>query len=340
MKAMVLHRVGDFSSPPLVLSDIDRPSVTPHGIVIEINACGVCHTELDEIEGRAMPAFFPIVPGHQAVGTVVERGTEARRFHVGDRVGVGWIFSACGQCSYCRQGDENLCERFIATGKDVHGGYAEYMTVDERFAVPIPEFFTDAQAAPLMCAGAIGYRSLRLTGLQDGQTLGLAGFGASAHLVLQLVRSLYPAVRTAAFVRSAAEEAFARQLGAAWAGSYDSSPPYLFDAVIDTTPAWMPIIKSLSMLRPGGRLVINAIRKEAHDLREWLHVDYVRDLWMEKEIKTVANVTRRDLEEFLPLAAQHGIRPEVQTFALAEANAALLELKQRKVRGGKVLMIK
>jgi propanol-preferring alcohol dehydrogenase len=340
MKAMVLHRVSDFSSPPLVLSDIDRPSVTPHGIVIEINACGVCHTELDEIEGRAMPAFFPIVPGHQVVGTVVERGTQARRFHIGDRVGVGWVFSTCGRCFFCRRGDENLCERFIATGKDVHGGYAEYMAVDERFAVPIPAAFTDVEAAPLLCAGAIGYRSLRLAGLQDGQTLGLAGFGASAHLVLQLVRSMYSAVRTVVLVRSSAETDFARQLGATWAGPYESIPPEPLDAVIDTTPAWMPVVKSLSMLRPGGRLVINAIRKEADDFREWLQVDYARDLWMEKEIKTVANVTRRDLEEFLPLAARHGIRPEVQAFDLIEANVALLELKQRKVRGGKVLMIK
>jgi propanol-preferring alcohol dehydrogenase len=340
MKAMVLHRVSDFSSPPLVLSDIDRPSVTPHGIVIKINACGVCHTELDEIEGRAMPAFFPIVPGHQVVGTVVERGTQARRFRIGDRVGVGWVFSTCGRCFFCRRGDENLCERFIATGKDVHGGYAEYIAVDERFAVPIPAAFTDVEAAPLLCAGAIGYRSLRLAGLQDGQTLGLVGFGASAHLVLQLVRSMYPAVRTAVLVRLSEETDFARQLGATWAGPYESIPPEPLDAVIDTTPAWMPVVKSLSMLRPGGRLVINAIRKEADDLREWLRVDYARDLWMEKEIKTVANVTRRDLEEFLPLAARHGIRPEVQAFDLTEANVALLELKQRKVRGGKVLMIK
>lgn len=340
MKAMVLHRVSDFSSPPLVLSDVNRPSAAANQIVIDIHACGVCHTELDEIEGRAMPAFFPIVPGHQVVGTVVERGTQARRFHIGDRVGVGWICSACGQCVYCLRGDENLCERFIATGKDVHGGYAEYMAADERFAVPIPAAFTDVEAAPLLCAGAIGYRSLRLTGLQDGQTLGLAGFGASAHLVLQLVRSMYPAVRTAVFVRSSAEIDFARQLGATWAGPYESIPPEPLDAVIDTTPAWMPVVKSLSMLRPGGRLVINAIRKEADDLREWLQVDYARDLWMEKEIKTVANVTRRDLEEFLPLAAHYGIRPEVQAFDLTEANVALLELKQRKVRGGKVLMIK
>ncbi len=340
MKAMVLHRVSDFSSPPLVLSDVNRPSAAANQIVIDIHACGVCHTELDEIEGRAMPAFFPIVPGHQVVGTVVERGTQARRFHIGDRVGVGWICSACGQCVYCLRGDENLCERFIATGKDVHGGYAEYMAADERFAVPIPAAFTDVEAAPLLCAGAIGYRSLRLTGLQDGQTLGLAGFGASAHLVLQLVRSMYPAVRTAVFVRSSAEIDFARQLGATWAGPYESIPPEPLDAVIDTTPAWMPVVKSLSMLRPGGRLVINAIRKEADDLREWLQVDYARDLWMEKEIKTVANVTRRDLEEFLPLAAHYGIRPEVQAFDLTEVNVALLELKQRKVRGGKVLMIK
>lgn len=340
MKAMVLHRISDFSSPPLVLSDVSRPSAATNQIVIDIHACGVCHTELDEIEGRAMPAFFPIIPGHQVVGTVVERGTDARRFEIGDRVGVGWIFSACGRCVHCKRGDENLCDGFVATGKDVHGGYAEFMAADERFAVPIPTSLTDAEAAPLLCAGAIGYRSLRLSDLKDGQAIGLAGFGASAHLVLKLVRSMYPSARTAVFVRSVAETDFALQLGASWAGSYDSSPPYLLDAIIDTTPAWMPIVKSLSRLRPGGRLVINAIRKETDDLRECLSLDYARDLWMEKEIKSVANVTRRDLEEFLTLAARYDIRPEIQKFDLAGANDALIELKHRKIRGGKVLMIK
>jgi propanol-preferring alcohol dehydrogenase len=213
------------------------------------------------------------------------------------------------------------------------------MTVPAEFAHPIPETFTDTQAAPLLCAGAIGYRSLRLTGLQNGQRLGLTGFGASAHIVLKMVRYRYPASDVFVFARSEKEREFALELGAVWAADTTDAAPQKLDAIIDTTPAWLPIVEALANLEPGGRLVINAIRKEEADKDRLLDLDYPTHLWMEKEIKSVANVARRDVAEFLELAAEMQLIPEVQEFALEDANRALIELKMRKIRGAKVLTI-
>jgi propanol-preferring alcohol dehydrogenase len=222
----------------------------------------------------------------------------------------------------------------------VHGGYAEFMTVDEKFAYIIPEVFTDTQAAPLLCAGAIGFRSMQLSGIKDGRKLGLTGFGASAHLVLKMVRHKYPNARVFVFARSRQEREFARQLGAVWAGDTAVRSPELLDAIIDTTPAWYPIVKALKCLKPGGRLIINAIRKEQSDKKALLSLDYAEHLWQEKEIKSVANVARTDVREFLSLAADIPIKPEVQKFDLPDANRALVQLKQRKIRGAKVLKIR
>jgi propanol-preferring alcohol dehydrogenase len=280
-----------------------------------------------------------MIPGHQVVGRVAALGPSAKRFKPGARVGVAWIFSACGRCDFCRQGLENLCPAFRATGRDAEGGYAEFMAVDEAFAHPLPDSLDDVQAAPLLCAGAVGYRSLHLCGLADGQALGLTGFGASAHLVLQLSRHLYPHSPVYVFARGAEERQFARELGAAWAGPAEEKPPRAPRAIIDTTPAWRPVIAALACLAPGGRLVINAIRKEDKDREELAGIDYAGHLWQEKEIKSVANVTRKDVSDFLLLAARIPIRPEVQTYPLEAANQALLELKQRKIRGAKVLRI-
>ncbi|MDI9571379.1 MAG: zinc-dependent alcohol dehydrogenase family protein [Pseudomonadota bacterium] len=342
MKALFLRRICDLKTErrPLELAETAPPQAGPEDIVIEVNACGVCHTELDEIEGRTPPPFFPVIPGHQVVGRVVEKGAAVEQWRLGDRVGVGWIYSACGECPWCRSERENLCPVFRATGRDAHGGYGEFMKVPGRFAVAVPEAFADGEAAPLLCAGAIGYRSLRLTGLEDGQILGLTGFGASAHLVLKLARHLYPGATVFAFARSERERIFARELGADWAGDTEATPPEPLDAVIDTTPAWRPVIAALGHLKSGGRLVINAIRKEETDRRLLAELDYPRQLWMEKEIKSVANVTRRDIGEFLALAAGVPIRPEYREYSLAEANVALLELKERRIRGAKVLRIK
>ncbi len=339
MKALALKRLTSLHDNPAPLQLVDLPDPTPGTgeLLLRVAACGVCHTELDEIEGRTPPPVLPMVLGHQVVGRVVELGPGAKRFAVGDRVGVAWIFWACGECPACLAGDENLCPYFRATGRDAHGGYAELMTVSEAFAYPIPAVFSDVQAAPLLCAGAIGYRSLRLASLQDGLPLGLTGFGGSGHLVLMLAQHLYPRSPVYVFARSPQERAFALELGAAWAGDTADTPPQSLTAIIDTTPAWKPVVEALRALAPGGRLVINAIRKEEADKAELLRLDYPQHLWLEKEIKSVANVARRDVAEFLNLAAQIPIRPEVEVFPLEEANQALLELKTRRVRGAKVL---
>jgi propanol-preferring alcohol dehydrogenase len=338
MKAMILEHLTQLDSnpTPLRLAQLPQPTPAEGEILIQVAACGVCHTELDEIEGRTPPPRLPVVLGHQVVGTVV---SQSNRFKEGERVGVAWIFSACGTCQHCLSGNENLCAQFRATGRDAHGGYAEYMTVPEDFTHPIPSTFTDAEAAPLLCAGAIGYRSLKLTGLQDGQKLGLTGFGASAHLVLKMTRHQFPNTPIYVFARSESEQAFARELGAAWAGDSGAVSPEALDAVIDTTPVWGPIVAALGNLAPGGRLVVNAIRKESTDKESLLALNYPEHLWMEKEIKSVANVTRADVREFLELAAEIPIKPEVESFPLEEANRALVELKQRKIRGAKVLLV-
>jgi propanol-preferring alcohol dehydrogenase len=341
MKAMVLPQITDLAenNRPLNLVDIPTPVPDDQEILVKVSACGVCHTELDEIEGRTPPGRFPIILGHQIVGRVEQMGREATKFQLGDRVGIGWIHWACGTCDFCRDGKENLCAQFQATGQDADGGYAEYTTVSEDFAYPIPEALTDGEAAPLLCAGAIGYRSLRLTGIEDGDTLGLLGFGASAHLVLKTVRYQYPQTRVFVFSRNLAERKFAEELGAFWTGNFGEEPPEKLRRAIDTTPVWKPIVDCLKNLERGGRLVINAIRKESVDQEELLRIDYARDLWLEKEIKSVANVARLDIAEFLPLAAKIPIKPEHQEYELEEANQALMELKQGKIRGAKVLRI-
>jgi propanol-preferring alcohol dehydrogenase len=338
---MVLTRLCNLREErqPLVLEDVPEPKPETDQIVVKVAACGVCHTELDEIEGRTPPPQLPVILGHQVVGKVVDAGIQAKRFGIGNRVGVAWIHSACGQCDDCHAGRENLCREFRATGRDTPGGYAQYMTVPQSFAYEIPAVFSEAQAAPLLCAGAIGYRSLRLTGLQNGQKLGLTGFGASAHLVLKMVMHRFPDSEVYVFARSAREREFARELGAVWAGDTGDEPPQKLHCIIDTTPAWKPVVEGLKTLIPGGRLVINAIRKEEFDKNDLLRIDYPQHLWLEKEIKSVANVTRQDVIEFLELAAQIPIIPEVEPFPLADANMALLELKERKIRGAKVLMI-
>ena len=341
MKAMVIDRVCNIMEDrnPLTKVDLQEPSVGAREILVQVSACGVCHTELDEIEGRTPPAEFPMIPGHQIVGNVVDLGPGAGKFKTGDRVGIAWIYSSCQKCDYCKEGLENLCPEFMATGRDAHGGYAEFTKVHEDFAFRIPETFSDIEAAPLLCAGAIGYRSLGLTRIGSGQNLGLTGFGASAHLVLKMVKYKYRDINVFVFARSEKEREFALELGAVWAGRTEDFSPEKLHAVIDTTPAWKPVLEALKNLKPNGRLVINAIRKEERD-KEWLmKLDYPQHLWMEKEIKSVANVAVRDVREFLDLAARIPIKPEVEIFPLERANQALVELKERKIRGAKVLKI-
>jgi propanol-preferring alcohol dehydrogenase len=338
---MILDALGPMARNPnpLRLGRVPEPSPDGSEILIRVTASGVCHTELDEIEGRTPPPSLPVILGHQVVGRVEERGPGSTLFEVGDRVGVAWIFESCRQCPHCQSGNENLCPDFLATGRDRNGGYAEFLVVPEDFAFPIPDLFSDSEAAPLLCAGAIGYRSFRLTNLQRGQPLGLTGFGASGHLVLKMVRHIYPESEVFVFARSQSERAFALELGAAWSGDTADRAPEPLTAIIDTTPVWTPVVEGLRNLAPGGRMVINAIRKEDHDKDVLLKLDYARDLWMEREVKSVANVARRDVSELLQLAAEIPIRPEIQEFPLEEANIALQELKNRRIRGAKVLRV-
>jgi propanol-preferring alcohol dehydrogenase len=351
MKAMLLKELGEMKSNPTPLSLQQVPEPTPGEgeVLIKVSACGVCHTELDEIEGRTPPPKLPVILGHQVVGVVEEVGKKSSSdfsrskttevVTTGDRVGVAWIFSACGECAHCKAGEENLCDQFMATGRDANGGYAQYMIVRADFAHPIPEPLSDDEAAPLLCAGAIGYRSLRLADIHDGQTLGLTGFGGSNHLVLKMAKHMYPNMDIFVFSRNPEEQEFARSLGAVWAGGIEATSPQKLDAIIDTTPVWKPIVEALRNLDSGGRLVVNAIRKEDVDKDYLLKLDYPSHLWMEKEIKSVANVTRQDVRECLKLTAEADIRPDYQEYALKDANQALLELRQGKIRGAKVLKV-
>ncbi len=341
MHAMILNAIALLADNPAPLewSEWPDPVLQEGRVLIRVRVCGVCHTELDEIEGRTPPPHLPVILGHQVVGEIASLGAGVTSLEIGQRVGVAWIYAACGECRFCQRGEENLCPDFQATGRDQNGGYAELMSVPASYVFPIPDVFSDAQAAPLLCAGAVGYRALRLTNLQNGQVLGLTGFGASGHLVLQMVKHAYPDTEIYVFARKQEEREFALSLGADWAGDTMDSPPKPLHAIIDTTPAWAPVTGALQNLEPGGRLVINAIRKEAGDIENLLKLDYPQHLWMEKEIKSVANVTRRDVTEFLVLAAEIPLEPEVQEYPLKDANQALLDIKQKHIRGAKVLRV-
>jgi len=312
MRAMVLAETAGLDRNPAPLELVELPQPVPGNgeLLIEVSVCGVCHTELDEIEGRTPPPSLPVIPGHEIIGRVAGAGPGCRRYVTGQRVGVGWIHSSTGRP------DENLSEEFRATGRDADGGYAEFVVVPERYAYPIPDVFSDEEAAPLLCAGGVGYRSLCRTYLEDGQVLGLTGFGGSGHIVLQLSKYLFPNSPVFVFARSKPERDFALELGADWAGDTDDVPPESPHAIIDTTPAWRPVLAALKCLRPGGRLVINAIRKEAGDRDVMASIRYEDHLWMEKEIRSIANVTARDLQEFLPIAAAIPLRVEVRAYPL------------------------
>jgi propanol-preferring alcohol dehydrogenase len=338
MKAMVLSKsrpIETGGKDPLEMVDLPVPSPAPDQLLIKVSVCGVCHTEIDEIEGRLVPARYPIVPGHEIVGRVHAVGSEVRKFSPGDRVGVAWIHSSCGRCSFCARGDENLCDDFRATGLHAHGGYAEFTVVSQDFAYPIPQSFTDSEAAPLLCAGVIGYRALRLSNIRSGEVLGLYGFGASAHIAIQVAK--HRGCKVFVFTREGQKDhqALALKLGADWVGVTGEMPPQRLRCAIDFTPVGEPVREALRVLEKGGRVVINAIRK-VNPIPE---LDYAQLVWHEREIKSVANVTRQDALEFLPLAAQIGIKPEVREFPLEQANEALLLLKQGKMHGAGVLRI-
>ncbi len=336
MKVMVLDSIRPVEERPLRPADLPIPKPAEKEILVKVSVCGACHTDLDEVEGRLRPAKFPIVLGHQVVGTIADVGKAAGKFKIGERVGITWLYSACGKCNFCQRGSENLCEQAKWTGKDADGGYAEYMVITEDYAYRIPERFSDAQAAPLLCAGVIGYRTLRLAEITDGQTIGLFGFGACAHIVIQIIKYKFPNSAVFVFTKTAEHARLAKSLGAVWTGRSGDQPPAKLNKVMDFTPVGECVRDALAVLDKGGRLVINAIRKET----AVPELDYAKYLWLEREIKSVANVTRRDAEEFLPLAAQIPIVPTIEEFPLVQANEVLIRLKRSKLRAAGVLRVR
>jgi propanol-preferring alcohol dehydrogenase len=332
MKAMVLNEISPIENEPLKMEEIPDPVPGLRQILVRISACGICHTELDEIEGR-LPPRLPIVLGHQIVGRVEGLGPGATKFALEDRVGIAWIHSACGKCDFCKGGNENLCAEFRGTGCHADGGYAQFTVVSEDFAYFIPKRFSDARATPLLCAGAIGYRDLTLTGIKKDQTLGLFGFGASAHIVIQLAK--HRGCNVFVFTRGQEHRNLAKELGASWAGGPEDDPPSKLQCAIDFTPVGETVLHALRVLEKGGRLVLAVIRKR----NPIPPLDYAQLLWDEKEIKSVANVTRKDVQEFLSLADAIPIIPEVQEFEFEEANQALLLLKQGRIQGAGALRI-
>lgn len=335
MKAIILEKHAPVETKPLTLTELPKPQPQPRQILVKINCCGLCHTDLDEIEGRLNPPKLPIVLGHQIVGTVAQSGTDATKFKIGDRVGITWLNSSCNECEFCRTGRENLCHDSKWTGFDANGGYAEYTIIDESFACPIPDIFSDSQASPLLCAGIIGYRALKLLGPSDGWKVGLFGFGASAHIVIQILKYKYPDIKIFAFTRSKKHQEHARMLGADCVKDPEEGFAEKLDGAIDFTPSGKIIPSILHKLNRGGRLIINAIRKtEKID-----PLDYTEHLWHEKSVQSTANVTRSDAEEFLPLAAQIPIRPAVEEFEFEKVNDALVLLKQSKLKAAACLTV-
>ncbi len=319
---------------PLKLVDLPIPKPKDGEILIKVSVCGACHTDLDEFEGR-LATKLPVVPGHQVVGTIAELGKGVTKHKIGNRVGVTWLYSSCGKCNFCKTGRENLCENAKWTGKDTDGGYAEFMVIGEDYAYPIPKRFSDSQAAPLLCAGVIGYRTFCLADIKKGETIGLYGFGASAHIVIQIIKHKFPDNPVFAFTKSGGHADLAKSLGAAWTGVSGETPPVKLDKIMDFTPAGECVRGALKILNRGGRLIINAIRKETPVPA----LDYAEYLWLEREIKSVANVTRKDALEFLPLAAQIPIVPTIEEFPLDQANDVLMKIKHSKLKAAGVLRI-
>ena len=313
MRAMVLTHPGPIDSCPLHETDVPTPTAGPGEVVVRVEACGVCHTDLHQVEGELALRCSPTVPGHQVVGTVVEAGPGAQRFAVGTRVGLAWLYESCGACAFCASGRENLCRSARFTGWDELGGYAEFVKAKENFAYAVPEGLSAEQAAPLLCGGIIGYRALRLSGIEPGGRLGLFGFGNSAHITIQIARHWGCAVYV--FTRSPDNQALARRLGAEWAGSSGDDAPALLDAAVIFAPAGELVPAALQRLDKGGTVALAGIY-----MTDTPPLDYATHLYDEKVLRSVANATRRDGEELLELAARIPIRTETTALALSEAN--------------------
>ncbi len=332
MKAMVLHKPAPIEEAPLKYEDVEKPRPGPGEVLLRIKCCGVCRTDLHIVEGDLEPVKLPVIPGHMVIGVVEEVGGDVDPSVKGRRVGVPWLYWSCGECSFCRRGLENLCEKALFTGYSVDGGYAEYMVAKAGFIHPIPDVFDDCHAAPLMCAGAVGFRALRLTGLvgREGR-LGLFGFGASAHIILQVAK--YLGLEVYVFTHTPAKIEYALKLGADWAGDTRSEPPHRLDAAIVFAPVGWVAVEALKKLEKASRLVLAEIYMTP--IKE---LDYSL-LWFEREVKSVANVTRRDVRELLELAARAGVKPDIRVYSLNEANKALYDLKHGGLKGSAVLKI-
>ena len=331
MKAMILEKPRPAEQNPLTMADLPLPEPEAGQIRLRVRVCGVCHTDLHLVEGEIALPKLPLVPGHQIVGTVDTLGAGVSRFAPGDRLGVPWLYSTCGQCEYCQRGLENLCDKARFTGQHADGGFAEFMVVPADFAYPIPEGFADEQAAPLLCAGIIGYRALRLSEIQPGGRLGLYGFGASAHVTIQVAR--HWGCEVYVFTRSEEHQRHALELGAAWVGQAQDTPPAQLDSAVTFAPVGWLVPEALRVLRKGGTLAINAI-----------HMSPIPEmpyslLYGERTVRSVANATRQDAVELLQLAAQIPIRTDVELYRLEEANAVLQRLKRREIQGAAVLQV-
>ena len=331
MRAMILREPRSVEENPLVSVDLAAPEPAPGQVRLRVRACGVCHTDLHLVEGEIPTPRLPVVPGHQIVGRVDALGEGVTRFVVGDRAGVPWLYSTCGQCDYCQRGLENLCDSARFTGQHVDGGFAEYMVVPADFAYSLPAGFPDDQAAPLLCAGIIGYRSLRLSEIEPGGRLGLYGFGASAHVTIQVARHWDCEVYV--FTRSQEHQRHALELGAAWVGQAQDTPPAELDSAITFAPAGWLVPEVLRVLRKGGTLAINAIH-----LSPIPEMPYPL-LYGERTIRSVANSTRQDAEELLHLAAEIPIHTDVELYPLDQANAVLQRLKRAEIQGAAVLHV-
>jgi alcohol dehydrogenase, propanol-preferring len=332
MKASVLHARGPVESNPLILTDVPVPELQPGEVLVRVHVCGVCRTDLHVIEGELPALKSPVIPGHQVVGVIEQNGPQANRFTAGTRVGVPWLHSTDGTCEYCRAGTENLCESATFTGHTVDGGYAEYVAAPEAFVYRIPDGFADLHAAPLLCAGIIGFRCLRLSGIAPGGTLGLYGFGAAAHVAIQVAK--YWGVKVLALTRDHRHQALALELGAAWAGGGESQAPEKLNAAIIFAPAGELVPAALKNLKRGGTVVLGGIHMSPIP-----SMSYDDLLYHERVIRSVANNTRKDGEDFLALAAKIPIVTQVQMFPLERANEALNALKNDAIRGAAVLTV-
>jgi propanol-preferring alcohol dehydrogenase len=331
MRAMQLSEPAKIEDSPLHLEDLDTPQPNPGQVRLKVNVCGVCHTDLHTVEGDIHPPSLPVIPGHQVVGIAEELGDRVENLKIGDRVGVPWLHQTCGKCEFCLRGEENLCQEARFTGFHVNGGFAENMLAQADFVLPIPHEIPDEQAAPLLCAGIIGYRSLHKADVSPGERVGLFGFGASAHLAIQVARHWECEVYV--FTRSQEHRRHAQELGAAWAGGAQDQPPQPLDRAVIFAPAGQIVPLALEKLRPGGTLAINAIH-----MSDIPQMPYAL-IYGERTLRSVANATYQDGVEFLKLAAEIPVQATVQVYSLEEANQALLEMKHSQINGEGVLRL-